>query len=101
MTVHALAHDGFAILCDQARLVVLGDKIVQVVIGLQNDAAAASAVAAAGAALGDVSFAMKCDAALAAVPGARVNLDFVNEHGSMRSFVSFLLEPRYLGGYKQ
>jgi hypothetical protein len=37
---------------DEARLIILGDEIVQVVVGLQNHAAAAPAVAAARPALG-------------------------------------------------
>ena len=61
-------------------LIILGDEVVEVVVGLQNHAAAAAAVAAAGAALGDVGFAMERHAAFAAVPGPRVNFDFVNEH---------------------
>jgi hypothetical protein len=69
VAVHALAHAGFAFRRDEARLIILRDEIVQVVVGLQNHAAAAPAVAAAGAALGDVGLAMERDAAFAAVPG--------------------------------
>jgi len=50
------------------------------VVGLQDDAAAASAVAAARPALGDVSLAMERDAALAAVAGLRVDFYLVNKH---------------------
>jgi hypothetical protein len=50
------------------------------VVGLQNHAAAPSAVAAARPALGDVSLAMERDAAFAAVPRLRVNFYFVYEH---------------------
>jgi hypothetical protein len=50
------------------------------VVGLQDDAAAAPAVAAARPALGDVSLAMERDATFAAVPRLRVNFYFVNEH---------------------
>ena len=72
----------FAVLGDEARLIILRDEIVQVVVGLQNDAAAAPAVAAAGAALGDIGLAMERDTAFAAVARPRVNFDFVNEHAS-------------------
>ena len=67
MTVHALAHAVFAVGREQARDVILLDEIVEVVVGLENDAAAAAAVAAAGAALGHERFAVKGDGALAAV----------------------------------
>ena len=80
MAVHAFAEARFAGLGDEARLVILGDEVVEVVVGLQYHAAAASAVAAAGAALGNVSLAMERDAAFAAVPRARVNFYFVYEH---------------------
>jgi hypothetical protein len=80
VTVHALAHARVAARRDEARDVILADEIVEVVVGLQDDAAAASAVAAARAALGDVSLAMERDTAFAAVPRLRVNFYFVNEH---------------------
>ena len=80
VAVHAFAQAGFADLCDEARLIILRDKVVEVVVGLQNHAAAAPAVAAAGAALGDVSLAMERDTAFAAVSRPRVNFDFVYEH---------------------
>jgi hypothetical protein len=51
-------------------------------VGLQDDIAAASTIAAAGAAFGDVSFAMKGDAAFSPVPGFGVNFNFVNKHDS-------------------
>jgi hypothetical protein len=66
--------------CNEARLIILRDEIVQVVVGLKDDAAAAPAVAAARPALGHEGFAMKRDAAFAAVPRFRVNFYFVNEH---------------------
>ena len=80
MAVHALALAAFADRRDEARDVILADEIVQVVVGLQNHAAAASAVAAARAALGDVSLAVERDTAFAAVSRLRVNFYFVNEH---------------------
>ena len=64
-------------------LVILSDEIVEIVVRLENHVAAATAVAAARTALGHVRFAMKRDRALAAVPGARVNLDLVDEHASI------------------
>ncbi len=80
VAVHALAHARVAARRDEARDVILPDEIVEVVVGLQDHAAAASAVAAARAALGDVGLAMERDAAFAAVPRLRVNFYFVNEH---------------------
>ena len=67
---------------DQPRLVILGDEIVQVVVGLQNHVAAATAVAAVGAALGTILLALESHAAFAAVARARVDFDFVNEHAN-------------------
>ena len=49
-------------------------------VGLQDDAAAASAVAAAGAAFGDVGFTMERHGAFSAVSGLGVDFDFVDEH---------------------
>ena len=51
----------------------------------KDHAAAASAVAAAGPALGHERLAMERDTAFAAVPRPRVNFDFVNEHESWSS----------------
>ena len=50
-------------------------------VGLEDDAAAAPAVAAARAALGTILLALEGDAAFAAVARPRVDFDFVNEHG--------------------
>jgi hypothetical protein len=69
-----------AALRNEAGVIILGDEIVQVVVGLKNHIAAAPAVAAAGPALGDVSFAMERDTAFAAMARPRVNFDFVNKH---------------------
>ena len=52
----------------------------EVVVRLQDHTPAASAVAAAGPALGYVSFAVKGHAAFAAVTGTGDDLDFVDEH---------------------
>jgi len=83
VTVHALAQAMPAARCNEARHIILLDEIVQVVVGLEDDAAAAPPVAAARAALGDVSFTMERDGTLAAVPRLRVNFYFVNEHDSV------------------
>jgi hypothetical protein len=80
MTIHAFTHAGFAFLRNEPRLIILRDEVIQVVIRLQNHAAAAPTVAAAGAALGNVRFAMERDATFAAVTGASVNFYFINEH---------------------
>src|SRR5437660_638833 len=77
--VHAFAHARFAGFGDEARRVKLGDQIVQVMVRLQDDVAATAAVAAAGAALGDKSFAMKRDAAFAAMAGAGIYFDLINK----------------------
>ena len=81
VTIHAFAHAAFADFGDQARHVVLLDEIVQVVVSLEDNAAAAATVAAAGAALGDIRFAMERNTAFAAVAGAGINFDFVYKHG--------------------
>src|SRR5580698_2119319 len=80
MPVHALAHAVLAFLRDEARNVILLQEIVQVMIGLQDDAAAATAIAAARSALGHKRLAMKSHAAFAAMARLRVNFYFVNEH---------------------
>src|ERR1039458_8934498 len=69
-----------------ARVKIRGDGVLEMGVPLKNHAAAAPAVAAAGAALGDVSLAMKGHAAFAAVPRARVNFYFVNKHGDWSIF---------------
>ena len=80
MAVHAFAQAVLAIRRNEARLIVLGDEVVEVVVGLQNHAAAPSAVAATGAAFGHEGFPMERDTAFATVPRPCVNLDFVNKH---------------------
>jgi hypothetical protein len=57
----------------------LGDEIIEVVVGLKNDAAAAPAVAAAGAALGPVGFAQEGDATFSAVAGAGIDFYFIDK----------------------
>jgi hypothetical protein len=72
-------------------LEVLGDKVIEVVIGLEDDVAAAAAVAAAGTAFGAIRFAEEGDTAFSAVSGAGVHFDFVDEHGNKKGRGS---EPR-------
>jgi hypothetical protein len=80
VAVHALAHSGFAGLGDEPGHVILGDQIVQIMISLENHTAAATAIAAAGTALGDERFAMERNTSLPAVTGAGKYLDLVYEH---------------------
>lgn len=82
--VHAFAATLVAIVGDQAGFVELADEIVQVVVGLEDHAAAATTVAAARPALGTVGFAREGDRAFSTVPGAGVNFDFVNKHAGGR-----------------
>jgi hypothetical protein len=77
--VHALAQPLLAVLGQQAGVVKLRHEIVQVVVGLKDDAAAAPAIAAAGAALGTVGFAQEGDASLAAVAGAGIDFYFIDK----------------------
>ena len=65
---------------DEPRLVVLGDEIIQVVVGFEDDVAAAPAIAAAGAAFGPELLPLESDATFAAVTGAGIDLDLVDEH---------------------
>ncbi len=81
VAVHALAHAELAMLGEESGLVELGDEVVEVVVGLEDDITAAAAVAAVGAALGAVGLAAEGDAALTAVAGAGEDLDLVDEHG--------------------
>jgi hypothetical protein len=80
MAVHAFAHAGIAFLGDEAGDIILLDEVIEIVVCAEDDAAAATAVAAAGTAFRDVGFAMERDAAFATVAGARVNFYFINEH---------------------
>jgi hypothetical protein len=85
---------------DEARDVKLVDQVVEIVVRLQNHAAAAPAIAAAGAALGNVGFAMERDRAFAAVTGAGENFDFVNEHGLALTLDLFLNRNQFRGRAK-
>ena len=72
-----------AVFGDKAGHVKLGDQVVQVVAGLKDDAAAAAAIAAIGAALGHKGFPAKGHTTAAAVPGAGVHFHLINEHGGI------------------
>jgi hypothetical protein len=68
-----------ALVGNQSRDVILVDEVIEVMVGFEDDAAAATAIAAAGAAFGTVSFMNKGYASGAAVAGLRVDFDFVNK----------------------
>src|SRR5207244_1094074 len=85
VAVHPFAHAVLAFLGNEPRLIILGDEVVQVVVGLQNHVAPAPAVAAGRAALGPGRFTEEGDAAFPAVSGARENFDFVDEHSCWSS----------------
>jgi len=92
VAVHALAKARFAGLGDEARLIILGDEVVEIVVGFEDDVAAASAVAAAGSALRTILFALESDAPLAAVACPSRSRQTTNEGDNvMRS------EARILG----
>jgi len=69
-----------AFLGNQARLVVLRDEIVQIVIRFENHVPAAAAVAAAGPALGTIFLTLKGNTAFAAMAGAGEYSNLVNKH---------------------
>jgi hypothetical protein len=60
-------------------LVVDLEKGIRIVIGPQDDVAAVAAIAAVGAAEGDVFFPPEAGAAVAAVPALDVNLHAIHE----------------------
>jgi len=64
MAVHAFAQASLAILGNQARLVVLRDEIVQVMVRFHDDITAASAITAAGTSLGPILLTLERDGAL-------------------------------------
>src|SRR5580704_6521691 len=80
MAVHTLTHARLTVLGDEPGDIILLDEVVEIVVGLENDTAAATAVAAAGAALGDIGLAMKRDTAFAAMARAGVDFYFINKH---------------------
>src|SRR5579872_7499146 len=71
--IHSFAHSRLTILSDQAGCVELGNQVVEIMVGLQNDVAAAAAVAAARAALWTKLFARKRHATFSAMAGAGIN----------------------------
>src|SRR6187399_2805701 len=80
MAIHAFSHAALSNLRNQPRLVILRDQIVQVVVGLQNHAATATAVAAARTALRNISLAMESHRAFPTVSRSRKYFNFVDEH---------------------
>jgi hypothetical protein len=68
------------ILGDEPRAVKLIDEIIKIMAGFEDDVATASAIATRWTAFGPIGFANECDRAFAAVPGARVNFDLIDEH---------------------
>ena len=80
LPIHSLAHPILAVLGYEARLIILADQVIQVVIGLKDHLATPSAVAPAGTAFGDESLPMKGHAAFAAMTGARIDFDLVDKH---------------------
>ena len=88
MAIHALAQAVLALLRDEARHVELPDEIIQVVVRLEDHAAAAPTIAAVRPALGAVSLAAESDTTPTAVSGARHYFDLVNEHERRKKLVS-------------
>jgi hypothetical protein len=80
MTVHPFAKATLAVPGDEPRLIKLGDKVVVIVIGLENHVTPTAAVAAAWAAFGPVFFPGECYRAFAAVACPGVNFDFIDKH---------------------
>ena len=66
------------------RLVIESVEVAHLARGDEDDVTTARAVAAVGAALGDVLLAPEADAAVAAASAARADLGPVGEHGSLR-----------------
>ncbi len=56
------------------------DQVIDIIIGLQDDAAASAAIAAAGASLGTVGLTLEGNAAFAAMAGACINFNLINKH---------------------
>src|SRR5262245_28901759 len=80
MTVHALAQAALPFLSNQTRLIILRDEVIQVVVGLQNHIASATAIATAGSSLGTILLSLERHAAFAAMARPRIDLDLVDEH---------------------
>src|SRR5438552_18353776 len=80
MAIHSLAEASLAILCNQARLIILRDQIVQVMIGFEDPLAATAAITTAGSTFGTILLSLKGDAPFTPVSCAGVDLYFINEH---------------------
>jgi hypothetical protein len=83
--VHSLAQSRPASGGDQAGIKELRDQVVKVVIGLEDDIAAAAAVSAAGAAFGAGRLPEKGHAAFAPVPRPGEDSYFINKHDFVSS----------------
>src|SRR5690606_21498364 len=95
LAVFLLAHAAFPALRLEAALVAEVDQGVEVLVGLQPDAAAVSPVTAVGAALGNELLPPEAHAAVAALAGGHGDFGFVDEfHGS---WFWWLVSGRILG----
>jgi hypothetical protein len=79
----------------------LRHEIVQIVVGLENDAAAAPAIAAAGTSLGAIGLAQEGDASLAAVAGPGIDFYFIDKQkksvlGQFRLWLRFHVDAAAL-----
>ena len=74
MAVHPLAQTRLPIGGDEPRIKELRHQVVQIVVGLEDDIAAAPAVAAAGAAFGAKGLPEEGHAAFAPMPRPRRKL---------------------------
>ncbi len=80
--MHVAAHAGLAVLGIDVLLIAVVDQRVEIVHGLGPDIAAASAIAAPGAAEFDIFLAPEGNAAIAARTGADLDLGDIEElHG--------------------
>ena len=67
--------------CAIPRLAAERAQVAEMLVGLDRDVAAAAAVAAVRAAARHVLLAAEAETAIAAIPRAQFDVDFVNEHG--------------------
>jgi hypothetical protein len=80
VAIHPLSQTALAFFGYQARLVILSDEIIEIMIGFENDITATPAIPSAGTAFGPIFLTLKCDAAFAAMSRSRVNFYLVNKH---------------------
>ena len=86
MAVHALSHPGFARFGDQTRIIILGDKVVEIMVGLKDDIAATTAIAAAGPAFRAKRFPQERHAAFPTMARAREDFNLIDEHRNRKSY---------------